>query len=382
MGRHSRKPNQAPAVPQAPSETQLPAVAAWAGGDAVKTSSSHASKTSSSTVSSRRYGAVAALAAATALSVVAMTAEPAVPTAQAASFTAPMQIDTAEPDLSVDVIIVADGTAQLVNTEADTWGQVLSENGITVGEDDIVNVELSDPVVAHERVTVKRVTFEEVVEENTDEFETVRENDSTLEKGTEKVTAEGQDGVTRTTFRVKYVDGVEDSREETINVTVSERVDRVIAVGTKEPEPDPEPEPEPVAEAPAATTETQTQSAPAQTQAAPEPEPAQSQPVVVNKGGNKGIAQQMVANKGWNNSQFQCLETLWQRESGWNHLAQNPSSGAYGIPQSLPGSKMASHGADWRTNPATQIAWGLDYIQGRYGTPCGALNHSYSVGWY
>ena len=66
---------------------------------------------------------------------------------------------------------------------------------------------------------------------------------------------------------------------------------------------------------------------------------------------------------------------------GWRVNAAN-SSGAYGIPQALPGSKMASAGADWQTNPATQIAWGLGYIAGRYGTPCGAWDHSESNGWY
>ena len=80
--------------------------------------------------------------------------------------------------------------------------------------------------------------------------------------------------------------------------------------------------------------------------------------------------------------QFGCLEALWNRESGWNHLAQNPSSGAYGIPQSLPGSKMASAGSDWRTNPYTQVRWGVTYIKSRYGTPCSAWAHSQSVGWY
>ncbi|MFV2196030.1 lytic transglycosylase domain-containing protein [Nocardiopsis sp. LOL_012] len=100
-------------------------------------------------------------------------------------------------------------------------------------------------------------------------------------------------------------------------------------------------------------------------------------------GDARGLALQMVLDKGWPASEFtDCLEPLWQKESNWNHLAENPSSGAYGIPQSLPGSKMASHGADWRTNPATQIAWGLDYIEGRYGTPCGAWATSQSQGWY
>lgn len=70
--------------------------------------------------------------------------------------------------------------------------------------------------------------------------------------------------------------------------------------------------------------------------------------------------------------QFTCLETLWEHESNWNHLAENPSSGAYGIPQALPGDKMASEGDDWKTNPKTQIDWGLKYIQDRYGTPCDA----------
>ena len=87
------------------------------------------------------------------------------------------------------------------------------------------------------------------------------------------------------------------------------------------------------------------------------------------------------ANYGWGDDQFACLLSLWNRESGWRVNAAN-SSGAYGIPQALPGSKMASAGADWQTNPATQIAWGLGYIAGRYGTPCGAWDHSESNGWY
>lgn len=100
-------------------------------------------------------------------------------------------------------------------------------------------------------------------------------------------------------------------------------------------------------------------------------------------GDPRGLALEMVLAQGWSAGEFHdCLEPLWERESNWNHTAQNPSSGAYGIPQSLPGDKMATHGSDWQTNPATQIAWGIDYIKGRYGTPCGAWAHSQSVGWY
>ncbi|XVQ12591.1 lytic transglycosylase domain-containing protein [Spirillospora sp. CA-255316] len=81
-------------------------------------------------------------------------------------------------------------------------------------------------------------------------------------------------------------------------------------------------------------------------------------------------------------TQFGCLQKLWDKESNWNYRASNPSSGAYGIPQALPGSKMASAGDDWRTNYKTQIRWGLGYIDNRYGTPCKAWAHSQSVGWY
>jgi hypothetical protein len=98
-------------------------------------------------------------------------------------------------------------------------------------------------------------------------------------------------------------------------------------------------------------------------------------------GSAQAIAQQLVAARGWGTDQYNCLVSLWNKESGWRVNAYNPS-GAYGIPQALPGSKMASAGADWQTNPATQITWGLNYISGVYGTPCGAWGHSQSFNWY
>ncbi|MFG1824591.1 lytic transglycosylase domain-containing protein [Microbispora bryophytorum] len=98
-------------------------------------------------------------------------------------------------------------------------------------------------------------------------------------------------------------------------------------------------------------------------------------------GSNKALGKQMAEARGWG-GEWGCLEKLWDRESHWNERAMNRYSGAYGIPQSLPGSKMASAGSDWQTNPATQIKWGLGYIAGRYKTPCGAWGHSQSTGWY
>jgi hypothetical protein len=98
--------------------------------------------------------------------------------------------------------------------------------------------------------------------------------------------------------------------------------------------------------------------------------------------GSRKIGCSLMLDAGFKIDQFPCLDKLFKKESGWNYRAANHSSGAYGIPQALPGSKMAKFGDDWKTNPATQIKWGLDYIEGRYDTPCGAWSHSESSGWY
>ncbi|MFG3341933.1 lytic transglycosylase domain-containing protein [Glycomyces sp. NPDC048151] len=97
--------------------------------------------------------------------------------------------------------------------------------------------------------------------------------------------------------------------------------------------------------------------------------------------GNKATGCALAQEHGFGLDEIGCLVALWDRESGWNELAAN-GIGAYGIPQALPGDKMASEGSDWETNPVTQIEWGLGYIEGRYGTPCEAWNHSEEVGWY
>lgn len=99
--------------------------------------------------------------------------------------------------------------------------------------------------------------------------------------------------------------------------------------------------------------------------------------------GAKAAAKTMAADQyGWGEGEFSCLVSLWNKESGWSYTASNPSSGAYGIPQALPGSKMGSVASDWETNAITQITWGLQYISGTYGSPCAAWSHSQSTGWY
>ncbi|MBF4992810.1 lytic transglycosylase domain-containing protein [Arthrobacter gandavensis] len=116
---------------------------------------------------------------------------------------------------------------------------------------------------------------------------------------------------------------------------------------------------------------------------APQPPPPAPPAAPVNDpAGAQAFAASTMAVYGWDNGEFRCLVDLWNRESNWLTSAMNPYSGAYGIPQSLPGDKMAAAGSDWRTSYQTQIRWGLSYIAQRYKTPCGAWTHSELKGWY
>lgn len=195
-----------------------------------------------------------------------------------------------------------------------------------------------------------------VTEDVEQPYETVEEQTDTLLEGETQVKTAGESGVVRTTYQVTTTDGTETSREVLSQVTVSEKVDEVVLVGTGTA----------ATAAGAGTAATTAGLAAAGTDAA----------------SAQAIARSMLSSYGWGDEQFSCLVSLWNRESSWNYQAQNSSSGAYGIPQALPGSKMASAGSDWASNPATQITWGLGYISGRYGSPCGAWAHSQSVGWY
>jgi hypothetical protein len=98
--------------------------------------------------------------------------------------------------------------------------------------------------------------------------------------------------------------------------------------------------------------------------------------------GNRAIGCVLLLDAGFTIDQMPCLDRLWTKESEWNPHSYNVGSGAYGIPQALPGDKIAAFGADWQNNPATQIRWGLDYIRHRYGTPCTAWAHSMATNWY
>jgi hypothetical protein len=227
------------------------------------------------------------------------------------------------------VLVRVDGDSRAVLAGPGTVADALANAGVVLGPDDEVSLPLAAPMPESGEIIVARVTYQDVAEKAEVPFTTVEQPDAQLAVGQRVVVTAGQPGGTTVVYRVRLVDGVEVSREETLR-TQTPTVDEVVRVGA---------------------------------------EP-------------RSLARAQVAARGWGSEQYACLDRLWTKESNWNPHAENPSSGAYGIPQALPGSKMGTVAADWRTNPATQITWGLDYIEGRYGTPCAAWSHSQAVNWY
>ena len=211
---------------------------------------------------------------------------------------------------------------------------------------------------------------------------TVQKESDALPAGQTQVETPGVDGLVRTTYEVTTIDGKEISRTPVAQVVVTQKVDEVVLVGTGAQQAQQD-----AAAAQQSSGDSAAQDAQgaqgAQGNAAPStPAPAADPGAGTDPESAKAIARSMMAGHGWGDSEFSCLDNLWTRESSWNYQAENASSGAYGIPQALPGSKMSEVADDWATNPTTQITWGLNYISGRYGTPCSAWAHSESVGWY
>ncbi|WP_213283919.1 G5 domain-containing protein, partial [Cellulomonas hominis] len=229
-------------------------------------------------------------------------------------------------------------------TSAGTVRDALREIGLVLNEGDRVSVPLDATatdglVVLVTRAATAGETVTEAVPFTEQEVE-----DPTLVKGTREVETPGRAGVRTTTYSTATVGGAVVDRQVVASAITVEPVTQVVKVGTMEL--------------------------------------ASGVDITVSPGSAQELGKQMAAERGWGDDQFACLLQLWNKESGWRIDAENRSSGAYGIPQALPGSKMASIAADWRTNPATQITWGLNYVAGRYSTPCGAWSAFQSKGWY
>ena len=255
--------------------------------------------------------------------------------------------DTAVPregmDLSIatasNVSVQADGE----NSEVHSFGTVrnaLSDLGLTWTDTDIISPPLNSALTDDLEISLVRVEVKTITRKKSIAFSTKNTNDPNSYKGDVTVVKKGVKGQKSQTVEQVLHDG-KVTKETVLGETVTRKpVTQVTRTGTKVVS------------------------------------------VKVSPGSAQAIAKEMVLARGWNEKQFQCLHSLWQRESGWRVTAGNRYSGAYGIPQALPGSKMASAGADWRTNPATQIKWGLGYIKGRYGTPCNAWSHFLNTNWY
>ena len=252
---------------------------------------------------------------------------------------APLRVSTEKT-----IHLVVDGQVIDGISSEPTVRGALKQIGLVLNEGDQVSVPLDATAVDGLVVLVTRAAQSGDTATEAVPFTEVEVPDPTLSKGTRRVKVAGRAGQKVVTYATKVVGGAVVSRTPIATKITVEPVTQVIRVGTMA--------------VPSLAN------------------------VVVAPGSAQDIGRQLAAARGWGDSEFACLLTLWDHESGWRVNASNASSGAYGIPQALPGSKMASVGADWQTNPATQITWGLNYIAGRYGTPCGALGHWQSSGWY
>lgn len=229
----------------------------------------------------------------------------------------------------VGAVAAATFTSAGAANVADTWLQ---------RDDDTTETHVAAVSAASADVNVETVTTQNEIANDV-----IKQSDPRAMAGSQRVVQAGSPGVELVSYTVTTINGVEVERFPGISVLVTPPTDEIVAVGALT--------------IPPATD--------------------------VQRGTNRALGQQMAADLyGWTGNEWQCLDELWKRESGWSHTAENRSSGAYGIPQALPGSKMAVYGADWQTNPATQIRWGLAYVQGRYGTPCGAWGHFTAKNWY
>ena len=224
---------------------------------------------------------------------------------------------------------------------------VLEAGDITLQPGDQITPSLTARVTEKTVIRIDRADAQVKTEESPIPFNTIEEKTNSLPAGTTKVKTEGQNGVMETTSLVTAAGNKHLTSNIFASFVKTVPVDKVVLVGT----------------------------------GGGTPAKSGSTTTTVPVGTAQSIAHGLVTSRGWGEDQFTCLVQLWNKESGWRTTASNPS-GAYGIPQALPGSKMASAGPNWQTDAHTQIVWGLGYIQGRYGNPCGAWAQSQSTNWY
>ncbi|MBR4414734.1 MAG: G5 domain-containing protein [Aeriscardovia sp.] len=274
--------------------------------------------------------------------------------------------------------VIIDGHARFVfGTHFTDVQSVLEQGNITLEPDDTITPSLTTKVTEATIITITSAGTTVQTVDMPINYNVIKKSDPSLPVGTTKVQTQGQKGIMQTTNLVRKVGNKEVSTNTLASWVKKVPVNEVILVGTKEPQ-----------ATSTANTSSNSSSNNSSSSSSSSNSSQSSSSSSSNADTNIGtteavgtpqtIAQQMVAARGWSASQFTCLVELWQKESGWSVTAENPS-GAYGIPQALPGSKM---GPGWQSSATVQITWGLGYIAGRYGTPCNAWAHEVSDGWY
>lgn len=269
-------------------------------------------------------------------------------------------------------IILPSGYEMNVVTTKNVVSEILKENEIETYDDETITPDLNSELTDNNTITIsteekaetktaesyiseddilasytsiveKIVTVEEEIP-----FETITKDVSNDSENTqERVTQEGENGIKEVTYKIQYQNGEEISKEVVSENVTKEPVDKIVEVRTK-----------------VVTSRYGTRATSG------------------NVAEYQAYAYTKCMEKGWSESDFDCLVSLWNKESGWNIYAYNASSGALGIPQACPGSKMAANGSDYLTNYKTQINWGINYIYSRYGNPTNAWARSCSTNSY
>ena len=266
-------------------------------------------------------------------------------------------------------ILLSSGYEMNVLTTNTKVSDILAENHIIVLEGENVTPGIDEELSDNKTITITKgasesksdedymsaeeilASYTQIVEKIVTEeveipYETVTKDVSNGSSSTQnRVVQKGENGLKVVTYKIKYQNGAEIEKTEISSEILKEPVEKIVEVRTKQ---------------------------------------------VTSRGGvatgsvaeYQAYAEKRCFDYGWSDGDFQALVKLWNKESRWNPYASNSSSGAYGIPQALPASKMATYGTDYRTNYKTQIEWGLSYIKSRYGTPTAAWNHSCNKGWY
>ena len=248
------------------------------------------------------------------------------------------------------VTVVHDGSSERVSTTDVTVGQLLRDIKVTVGPKDTLSAPQGSTLAAGQVVTLTRSGERTVTRTVLVHYPVTQVADPAMAAGTTKTVAHGKDGSMKITYAATSKNGKLVAGLKLASTMVRKPQAEVVRIGTHT-----------ASTADAAGSMTMT---------------TQPQP-----GSAKAIAKALAAQRGWGADQYSCLIQMWTRESGWRTDAANPS-GAYGIPQALPGNKMAAFGSDWQTNATTQIKWGLHYIESRYHTPCGAWSWWQAHNWY